>query len=291
MTCCSIGRTFACALVLLPGLANRTLAQCRPPSDSREAKLLAFYEAPLAFSALTAPVANPAARVSIGAELAPVPSAGSDLEHGSICFASTGENTRLTPVFGRPRLTVFLPGGISLEGSYIPPLTIGDATPNLGSLAIAKTFALPWRRTVTPLALMLRGHGTFGNVKGPITCSSNHLQQSSANDPCFGSSPSHDTFHPTMYGLESVLGASLMGGRLDAFGGAGVTWLRPRFQVNFTDGNGVTDNTRVEVNLQRLALLAGVTARVAGALGLTAEVYSIPEDVTTGRLGASYRLW
>ena len=44
------------ALLALAGLAATSVeAQCRPPANSHEARLLAFYEAPLAFSMAGAP--------------------------------------------------------------------------------------------------------------------------------------------------------------------------------------------------------------------------------------------
>ena len=93
-----------------------------------------------------------------------------------------------------------------------------------------------------------------------------------------------------MFGAEAVIGAWTPGERFGFFAGAGSTWLRPRFEVGFTNANGVTDNTQIEVNLQRFAALGGITARVTGALFATAEVYSVPTDVTTWRIAAHYRL-
>ena len=58
-------------------------------------------------------------------------------------------------------------------------------------------------------------------------------------------------------------------GRIALYGGGGVTWLRPRFQVGFTDANGITDATRVEVNLVRGAVFAGLTARLTRAFDVS----------------------
>ena len=93
-----------------------------------------------------------------------------------------------------------------------------------------------------------------------------------------------------MFGAEAALGTSRRGGALAFYGGAGLTWLRPRFKVGFTDNTGYTDSTRVEVNLTRVALLGGASWRLARTVALSAQVYSVPRDVTTWRVGADYRV-
>jgi hypothetical protein len=60
--------------------------------------------------------------------------------------------------------------------------------------------------------------------------------------------------------------------------------------VDFTDLNGITDNTQIEVDLTRMSVLGGATLNLPASFALTAEVYSVPKDVTTWRLAASYRL-
>ena len=67
--------------------------------------------------------------------------------------------------------------------------------------------------------------------------------------------------------------------------GGGVNWLAPRFRVGFTDGNGLVDNTRVEVDLRRAAWFTGGSWRVLGPWSATGQVYGVPADVTLFRLG------
>ena len=83
--------------------------ECRPPKDSSEAKLLAFFAAPIAFSP-----AGHAERLAPGAvrlsfDLTYVPKPGADISRASFCNRKS-ENTSLSPVFPRPRLAVGLPG-------------------------------------------------------------------------------------------------------------------------------------------------------------------------------------
>lgn len=266
-------------------------AQCLPGPNSNEAKLLAFYSAPIAFSALDAPRRQSAWHVELAGEVSPVPTADPSIEHASECYsASAKQHSRLTSVFARPRLLVTLPFGLAAEASYIPPIQVGDAHPHLGSFALSETAPIRGFGPFGSAAVMLRAHGTIGHVTGPITCATGSLQQSDPEGPCYGNRPSDDRFEPTMYGLEGVFGAQSRGGRFEFFAGPGYTWLRPRFEVGFTNLDGVTDNTRIEVNLQRWSVLGGATLHLPASFALTGEVYSVPKDVTTWRLAASYRI-
>ena len=285
-------RKFLGVLVALAGVAiPAARAQCRPGPNSNEAKLLAFYSVPIAFSALDAPRRQSAWHLELQGEVSPVPTADPSIEHASECYtASSQQHSRLTRVFARPRLLLTLPLGFAIEASYIPPVQIGDAHPHLGSAALSETAALGGFGPFRSSALMLRAHGTIGHVTGPITCAQSSLQQVDPEAGCYGTRPSDDTFKPNMFGLEGVYGVTTRSGRFDLFAGSGVTWLRPRFEVGFTDLNGVTDNTQVEVDLTRLSLLGGATVNLPAFFAVTAEVYSGPKDVTTWRLAASYRL-
>ena len=76
-------------------------------------------------------------------------------------------------------------------------------------------------------------------------------------------------------------------GRLGLYAGGGITWLAPRFEVGFTDSRGLVDNTRIEVNLRRTAVFAGAAYRLTGSWSATAQLYSVPVDVTLFRIGAT----
>jgi hypothetical protein len=282
-------------LIVLAALAGVFVpparAQCRPGPNSNEAKLLAFYAVPIAFSSLDAPRRESAWHVELSAEVSPVPTADPSIEHATECYtASARQHSRLTSVFARPRLLVTLPLGLAVEASYIPPVQVGDAHPHLGSLALSETAPLHAFGPFRSAALMVRAQGTIGHVTGPITCATGSLQQSDPEGPCYGDRESNDRFEPTMFGLEGVFGVQSRGGRFDFFAGSGYSWLRPRFEVGFTNLDGITDNTRVEVNLNRWSVLGGATLHLPASFGITGEVYSVPKDVTTWRLAASYRI-
>ena len=285
---------FAASLVALattvtPRDVGAQSGVCRPAEDSNEAKLLAFFATPIAFSpsGTIEPLGRWDVRVAFDASYVPSPSR--EIQQPEACYnIRKTENTDLSPVFPRPRVAVGLPGGLVLEGSYLPPLTVADAQANIGSVALTRA----WRITGNPIAggldVALRAHGTVGWVRGAITCPEENLQQDNAAEACFGSRPSRDTYEPNMFGFEGILARRAADDRWGAYAGAGATWLRPRFQVGFRYEDGGFDDTKIRVNLQRAALLAGAHLRLPRGAAIMGELYSVPTDATTGRIGAAY---
>lgn len=248
--------------------------------------MLAFFAAPIAFS----PAGNVArlapGEVRLGFDLTWVPTPSEEIRRPEKCYTDAKtENTNLSDFFPRPRLTVGLGGGLALEATYLPPITVMDATPNLFQVALGYNRALG----TGGMSLLLRGHATIGEVKGPITCSPEAIQTSNPTGTCYATAPSEDTYKPNMVGFEGALG---FGGnsKLKTYIGAGFTALRPRFHVGFTDFVGNVDTTRVIVDLTRISAFAGAAWSLSPKLALTAEVYSQPEDVTTVRVGGQWVL-
>jgi hypothetical protein len=93
-----------------------------------------------------------------------------------------------------------------------------------------------------------------------------------------------------MFGLDLSLGLPVVGEALRGYGGVGVNWLRPRFQVGFTDADGVVDDSKVETNLTRFAYFGGLTWRLGGRIAVSGEVYAQSSDAVTGRLALAYTL-
>ncbi|HEV7388494.1 MAG TPA: hypothetical protein VGN73_07785 [Gemmatimonadaceae bacterium] len=267
------------------------IAQCEVKSSSNEGKLLAFYTAPIVFSMAGAPEVLPPASLRFGAEGEYIPKPDPTIEQTGACFTQKSEHTSLSPVFGRPRITVGLPFGFAFEAGYLPPVTIARATPNLFSFAISNAhhYAVGPARGTT---VMARFHGTFGNVKGAITCPESQLQQTSPSEPCFGTNPSKDTFHPDMFGGEVAAGFAPGDGGLSFYGGLGANRIDPHFQVGFTNGNGDVDQTQVQLEspVTRAALFGGFTAVFHRILDIGAQVYSVPADATLFRLMGGIRI-
>ncbi|MGQ0646272.1 MAG: hypothetical protein ACT4P7_01805 [Gemmatimonadaceae bacterium] len=271
---------------LLSGVAGAQQVVCKPGSDSNEAKMLAFFAAPIAFSPAgnAAPLRSGEVRLSFDATYVPEP--GKDITSPEKCYRNDKtENTQLSPVFPRPRVAVGLGGGFSLEATYLPPITVMDATPNLVAVALGYGRALGARG----MSLLVRGHATVGQVEGPITCSPDVIQTGNPAGSCYATDPSDDTYKPNMFGIEGALG---FGGtsKLQTYLGAGFTQLRPRFKVGFVDAANNVDNTEIEVDLTRVVAFAGGAYRVNSRVALTAELYSVPQDVTTVRVGGSWVL-
>jgi hypothetical protein len=138
---------------------------------------------------------------------------------------------------------------------------------------------------------MFRVHGTFGNVKGAITCPRSSLQQTSPTAPCYGTTPSKDTFHPDMFGGEIAAGFAPGSGSISFYAGAGANRIDPHFQVGFTDLNGNVDVTQVELSspLVRATVFGGASAIVGRIFDVGAQIYSVPSDATLFRLMGGLR--
>ena len=272
-------------------LQHQAGAQCKVGTNSNEGKLLAFYTAPIVFSMATAPEVMRPASIRVGAEGEYIPKPNPAIEQTGACFTQKSEHTSLSPVFGRPRITVGGPFGFALEAAYLPPVTIARATPNLFSIGISQAHHFAAGPVSTGTTLMLRMHGTFGNVKGPITCPKSSLQQSSPSSPCYGTTPSKDTFHPDMFGGEIAAGFAPGSGGISFYAGAGANRIDPHFQVGFTDANGNVDVTQVELAspLVRATVFGGVTAIVRQIFDVGAQIYSVPLDATLFRLMGGLR--
>jgi len=272
------------------GPATGVPGECRVPKGSNEAKLLAFYSVPVAFSPAAAPEHARPWTLRLGGEVGSVPDPDSAIQQSSYCFIRKTEHTRLSPFFVRPRLTLTLPHGFALEASYLPPVDFHDAEANLVSAALSWTKRLRTAPTGNATALMLRLHGTAGEVKGSITCPEEALQLTDPMRACYGASPSLDTFKPRVLGIEGIVSTAAWDGRLAFYAGAGGNFMRPRFQVGFNNLQGFVDNTVIAVDLNRVAMFAGVTAQVSSTVDLSAQAYGVREDGVMFRFGGGYRL-
>jgi hypothetical protein len=284
MTRPHIAAAIGAALGTIPFLA--AAAQCRPPASSHEARLLAFYEVPALFSMGSAPERLTAGAVSVGGEAIPVPSPDPAITHPSFCYQYTTNNTKLAPLFARPRIIVGLPAGFALEGSYVPPVSVSNARVTIGSIAVSRTQSL----LVEPGSVLLqfRAHGTMGRSHGPITCPRASLQLDDPAAPCYGTTPSRDSYDPKSLGAELAAGMEV--GRLDLYAGGGANWIAPRFRAGFTDALANVDHTTVDVALMRGVAYGGATLRLRRELALSAQLYVVPADASTVRLGVAYRV-
>jgi hypothetical protein len=245
---------------------------CVPPKDSHEANTFATLSVPVAFTGARAPAV--AHGVSIGLEFASLPPVGRTNATPTSCRPDKGpENTNSIPGIVRPRIAVAMHDFV-FEVSWIPPVRVDEVRANLFGLAVAHPHPLGhgW-------VLGLRAHAVLGSLRAPVTCPDAAVRD--VTNECFGGTRSDDRWQPGIFGAEAVIG----GGRANIrpHFGVGYTMLRPRFEVNFTNAADSTDHRHVEVNLQRMAIFAGVTMRM-GSSSLTAEAYSTPADAVTARI-------
>jgi hypothetical protein len=240
---------FASILALTLGVAAlpAQTTVCLPAADSHEANTFAILSVPVAITGSRALAA--AHGVSIGVEVASLLTVDADDATPTSCRPGKGpENAHPIAAIVRPRLAVAV-HGLVFEASWIPPVTVNEVKANLLGLAIARPFAL-----APGVYLGLRLHAVFGSLNAPVTCDDAALRDPSSE--CFGGTRSNDSWQPGVFGAEAVIGAGR--GKVRPYAGVGYTMLRPRFQVDFTNAAGSTDNTQVNVNLERVALFGGV---------------------------------
>jgi hypothetical protein len=277
-----VRRLLSCVLLILP---STVVAQgdCFPPEDSHEAKAFAILQVPLAFGPVAGPAAMRPWTARIALETSYMPNVDSETATPTVCRPGKGpENTDFAAVLPRPRANLGLPWGMVLEASWVPPIEVNGAKPNLFGFALGRPFNLGSRDMLVGVRL----HGTVGTIKAPITCDEEALQDPLSE--CFNGTLSDDKYEPNTFGADLTVGWSLGGGRVQPYVGTGVNLLRPRFQVNFTNQFGQLDNRKVEVDLERVVLFAGATWFPIPHLGLSGQIYSAPSDAVTGRLTISY---
>jgi len=264
------------ALCALPrGLAAQYGA-CRPGAGSNEAKTLALFSVPLAFSQGGSP--GGLAGVTLGLEAASVPPVDPATATPTICRPGKGpENTDLLPGLARLRVGLPLSHGLALEASWIPPARVNGVKANLAGLALEEHLGL-----APGVTAGIRAHATLGSIHAPVTCDGDALGDPSSE--CFHGTRSDDRFSPNIFGLDASVGWTMAGGRLTPYVGTGYSRLEPRFQVNFTNQLGSTDTTEVAVDLNRVALFGGAGWQLSSLLSVSGEIYAVPADAVTGRV-------
>jgi hypothetical protein len=256
---------------------------CSPGPESNEAKTLAIFAVPLAFSRGNAPTLF--SGFQAGLELASLPGVDEATATPTICEPGKGaENTDLLFALPRPRIGLPLPFGLALQASWVPPVRVRGVKANLLGISLEKAFG-----RLDGLVAAIRAHATFGSVRAPVTCDDDALEDPVSE--CFRGSRSDDRLRPNIMGVDLAVGGPLLGGRLRSYGGVGYNRLRPRFRVGFTNQFGELDDTRVGVDLNRLVLFGGATWQATGRVGITTELYGAPADAITARVLVRTAVW
>lgn len=275
-----------------PGAAARASAQSRAVErydfgDDR-GKLISYYSAALTFSPGRAPLVASPGTVTAAVELSLIP----PLSESQRRVGDKPEGTNLTPLFPRPRAAVALPGGVVLEGSWIPPIKVFDVEANLASGALSRPFHAGGALTLTP-----RLAATAGTVKGAITCytdlgSGTPDQREYYAYICNGR-PSDDHYEPRHLMAELVAARPFRGSPLVPYAGLGVRRDHSRFDVGVlqSDGTRDTEHPILELRATRGYAFGGATWTVARRLGASGELFYAPGSVLTVRVQGSVRVY
>ena len=180
------------------------------------------------------------------------------------------EDLNKTPIYGRLRLAVGLPGGITADLGWIPPIEINGAKPNFFDAALERPFFQQgaW-------VLGLRVYGQLGYSRGDFTCPADVASQppGSPGNPYECNEPSND-----MARLNDIGGALTGGVRLGAaaihFAGGG-TYNALQFQTHALT-SGVPDNTLLKTHGWTGWVAAGVGFSPCERLTLSVEAFYSP---------------
>lgn len=272
-----------------------------------EGRLMGYYSAAIAFSPVGVVPGGPAWSGAVGVELSYIPPLSRAQRTGG--FQKT-ESTNLAPVLPRPRAALTLPGGATLEASWVPPVKAFGVTANLVSGALAVPVG-----AVRGVALAARVNGSTGRVTGPITCNDDVRDTGSGGQDYFRyvchNRESEDRFEPRALGAELVASSRAARGRaVLPYAGLGVRTERNRFDVGVIcnapgpvlDGQENTSlycgptgsrdpyHPILETSMTRGYGFAGATWLAPAGVGRTAlsgELFYAPGSLLTGRMQVS----
>ena len=191
------------------------------------------------------------------------------------------EEINRSSVFGRPRVTVGLPGQFSLEASYVPEVELFGVEPHLFAVALARPLrdGRRWR-------LGGRLIGQYATLTGDFTCSAEDA--AAGVDPilnpfrCEQESNDEMTIRTASFEL-SAARSPRTGGAIEPYLTAGATMADLEFQVRALYG-GLDDRTRQLTDGWIYWATAGLNVTLGRRISVVGEVFYAPLDVT-GRAG------
>ncbi len=271
--------------------------------DRTESWAMKYFTSVALFTGLGAPRALAPGELEVGVEVDWVPALSA--AERTVGFNGTKtEDLDKTEVFGRPRLTVGLPGRVTLTGSYVPPVELFGVEPHLVAVAFARPLAAARR-----FRLGGRLYFQYGTLEGDFTCSDEDA--AGGDDPVLNpfrcEAPSSDEMTLRAAGFElsaafPLAGPGAGGGRLEPYLAIGATTMDLDFRVD-ARYSGIIDRTLLLTDGETLYATAGLTYRTGRRTRLAAEAFYTPLDVVRPpdprtrtesllnlRLLASYRL-
>lgn len=244
-----------------------------------EGRLLAYYSATMVLSPLGT-VAH-GRRWAAGVEGSWIPSLSESQRRPGI---DKPETTNLAPILPRPRVAVRT-ALATLEASWVPPVTVGDAKANLWGFAASRTVAT-WHgvRLAPRLSLVA------GRIEGSITCNARTMAARGRDlavyyeKVCHGND-SNDWFEPRLVAGELIGIRELLAGRGEAWLLAGGRIDRSRFDIGVRkdDGTRDTDHPILRLEDSRPHLGVGMRVAVASWMSVASEAFYAPGSVATLR--------
>jgi hypothetical protein len=282
LTVCSLA--FALAHVLDASAQSRE--HRRHDFDDPEGRLIAYYSSALLFSPLGAPSRPSQWSIDAGLELTYIPKLSQEQR---TAFQDKPQATNLAPILPRPRVSIVLPGELQVQASWVPPVRLFDVEANLVSVAITRALE-PRGITIAPRLV-----GTWGRVKGSITCYDD-LQQNSPEEAFYYSAicrgrPSDDHFEPTLLSAELLVSRAFPRLPFIPYGGIAVLNEKTDFDIGVIndDGEREPDHPVLELRTTRMYSFLGATFRRGNAISGTAELFYAPGSLFTVRVFGGYR--
>lgn len=245
-------------------------------SDRPEAWAMSYFTSVTLLSAFNAPHSREPGSIELGAELGWVPSQ-SDAQRRVGSNGTKEEDLNKAPLFGRPRVTVGLPGRFALTLSYLPPIRIFGVKPNLFAFALER----PLYESDT-WTFGVRMYGQIGDAEGAFTCPAEAAKfPPGSPENVYGCDRRSRDKSTQAYGGLEFSGAY----RIEQWGG-----LTPYLAVagNFLDTQvrvdartfGVEDRTRLVSETWTFSLSAGFLYPLADKLNLSVGMFYSPLWVT-----------
>ena len=270
-------------LILVVGLCRTVAAQARQQQyhdfNDPEGRLMAFYAAALAVSAVGPARAERPWSVRAGLELSHIPRLSREQRTAGF---DKPESSNLSPVLPRPRLAISTPQGVRIEASWLPPIRVFDARANLYSLAVSRAMRVRGAIALTPRVVVARGR-----ARGAITCNDDLRRGTPSEQVYYGAvchvRESDDHFEPRQLSAEVIVSRPTTS-RLAPFATLGLRRDDTRFDIGVirSDGRRDPDHPVLLMRATRPFLAAGVTVR--GRVETGAEVYYAPGSLLTLRV-------
>ncbi len=266
-----MSRRLVASVILTVGVAGASECAAQQISfDRPESWAMKYFGAVSTFTGMERPTFRAPGSVEFGLEAGWIPSLSESKRR--VGFNGTAlDDLNKVSVFGRPRLSVGLPGGFTAEVGWVPPIELNGVKTNLVSAALERPFF-----DAGGVSLGWRLYAQTGNVKGDFTCWDSVVSQppGSAGNPFGCNAISHDEVTLKQAGL-ALTGGMGETGTLGFHYAVGATYNDPRFQVDAVEFH-IPDHTLLTTHGWTEWVAAGVGVPLGGSVSLSGEAFYSP---------------